>query len=272
MATVGHVVKMPAPDGSLDSGNVRRAVYNAIDAALNAAGFQVLGSSPYVAGGKGFTEYASALWSAAEPQDDEPHIYIDTDLSLCGLWGGYQNGEWASGDMVLGFPLDGRDIYIAANGEQGWFWYGFELNPYAGLVWGLTRIKRYPSDMSEGLAARYAIFNQNTLQIAWATDTTGARYDFPLANQCSPLQGYGHADPGIESPNSHVVAPVFASLLDPAGIIPVVFGEMEDILATGPGHGFMAEVIKGWICFTDVYGAAALVRKPTSFDRQPDAT
>ncbi|MFZ5536725.1 MAG: hypothetical protein ACOZAP_04510 [Pseudomonadota bacterium] len=266
------MVKMPASDGSADGGNVRRAVYNAIDAALKAAGFQVLGSLPYVEGGYGLTEYASALWNAAEPQDDKPHIYLDTDLCLCGLWGGYQHGEWASEDMVLDIPLDGGDIYIAANGEQGWFWYGFKKNPDAGLVWGLTRIKRYPSDMNEGLAARYAIFSQGALQIAWATDTTGARYNFPEADQCSPLQGHGKADVGIESPNRHVVAPVFARLRDPAAMIPAVFGEMEDILATGAGHGFMAEVIKGWLCFTTQQGAATLVRKPTSFDRQPDAT
>lgn len=270
MPTVGHVVKMPASDGSADGGNVRRAVYNAIDAVLKAAGFQVLGSVP-VTDGFGFTEYASALWNADEPLDDQPHIYLDTDLWLNGVMGGYQDGEWASGFMILDIPWDGGDIYIAANGEQGWFWYAFNRGP-EGLVWGLTRIKRYPSDMNEGLAARYAIFRQDALQIAWATHTSGVRYGFLEADLCSPLQGHGQADVGIESPNRHVVAPVFARLRDQAGMIPVVFGEMEDILATGPGHGFMAEVIKGWLCFTTLQGAAILVRKPTSFDRQPDAT
>lgn len=271
MAAVGRVVRVT-------SGTPYLGLLQAIDGLLRDAGFQV--PSPPPAAETDTIEARVAHYDPAGPFDDAPRFQVRAVHGEMGVFMLPWHGASAAplDIQAAGFgnyfrvEIDtGANVYMAADGRQGWAWIGSDAYGVPSLA-GIARIRRYPSDLTEGVAARYLAHGLSGLAVlarAMRHDGAEAGAMDLVRNLTSPLTGSDSPSSALSS----LVAPCFVtsgSLDSYLSQHPQLMGEVDDILKTSASGPFMHEVIPGFGLVTDSNGMRWLIRRPPAFDPLPD--
>lgn len=155
-------------------------------------------------------------------------------------------------------PVQAITFWFAADGAAGWWWlHAQHVDP--GSATGVscrtafagTSTRRYPSDMHQGLCARYGVWSAwGDWEPAYAKRPEGGINASPWTGTWSPFgegwtfNGRRHAG----SPLPRMAVPQFPNR--DGGISACVLGEFNEILILTDGYDHEETVVPGWIAMT----------------------
>lgn len=260
MARVGF--KKTYPMGSFDA-NAVSALFSLLRAAIIDAGFKINIDEPAT------LDFSRADTVTGMAHDDVPHWALtltaestQTTLTAHSIFGAHLHAEGvlshdnrvAAGSSP---PAPSPDfiLWFAADGGAGWWWSHINVadanSPtgasFAFACAGVTS-RRYPSDLHQGLSARYGL---RTLNGDWypvyARNENGAIVTGPWTASWSPF-GMGWANSSTRHNGSAL--PKMAVPQFPArdgGITACIFGEYNEIMTLTDGYTNEERVLPGWM-------------------------
>ena len=177
--------------------------------------------------------------------DDLPHFAIVDDtlgvLTAYSVYGadyadvGAKNYSESAINITWPDALKDLTVYFFCNAQTGFVHFhadqpGDILPKTMVGMCSFTKTKRYPADLSKGVACRYGIWSVwNNFGLSYMTDLDGVELTNTSTNTFSPL-GDGRAESGW-IPVGHPVAPMVVNSIPASGldIAACVFGECEHV-------------------------------------------
>lgn len=260
----------------------RQALLDTIRPYIASAGFNILINDTTL------IDFIRADGTADDANDDLPHWALsiedsyNNNIELCAsaVYGAAYNDQDARTNRteitsiwnLPDAPSFDVSVAFAADGFSGWWWiHGIkqdagsdpELTFFAA---GVTS-RRYPTDMHQGLCARYGIIDAwGSWLPAYARDEYGDINSTPFVNIWSPF-GEGGSFNGQRHPGSpmpRMAVPTFPN--KGTGITACIMGEFNELLTITDGYEHEEVVVPGWIAMSIVYSQPYAVPAPASFD------
>lgn len=260
MARVGF--KKTYAAGTFDKAAVQ-ALLGSIRSAVASAGFNVLIDTAEA------VDFLRAGSPAGTADDDTPHwALVYTDLGEHGQLlahavhgmnyqdaGARSNSNRLIRTASLPQPTPELNVWFAADGQAGWWWLhvsAVEPTSRSGQSFRYTgagvTIRRYPSDMHQGLCSRYGLWDAlGDWYPAYATQPDGTLNASPWTGTWSPF-GEGWSNNGERHPGSplpKMAVPQFPNR--DGGISACLLGEFNEILILTDGYAPEEMVVPGWI-------------------------